>query len=35
MMGIDRDQLTDFARRYTDAWCGGNPDRVAEHYSGH
>lgn len=32
-MGIDRDQLADFAHRYTDAWCGGEPERVADHYS--
>lgn len=33
MTGIDRDQLADFARRYTDAWCSGEPERVAQHYS--
>ena len=32
-MGIDRDQLADFAHRYTNAWCGGEPERVADHYS--
>lgn len=32
-MGIDRDQLADFAQRYTDAWCSGEPERVADHYS--
>jgi nuclear transport factor 2 (NTF2) superfamily protein len=26
-------QLEDFARHYTDAWCSGDPARVAEHYS--
>jgi hypothetical protein len=26
-------QLEDFARRYTEAWCSGDPARVAEHYS--
>jgi hypothetical protein len=25
--------LLEFARRYTEAWCSGNPARVAEHYS--
>jgi hypothetical protein len=32
-MRIDRERLTDFARRYTAAWCSGEPTRVAEHYS--
>lgn len=27
------DQLRDFAHRYTEAWCGGDPARVAEHYA--
>ena len=27
------DDLHDFARRYTEAWCSGDPARVAEHYS--
>lgn len=26
------DQLLDFARRYTEAWCSRDPARVAEHY---
>jgi ketosteroid isomerase-like protein len=25
--------LHDFARRYTDAWCSGDPERVADHYA--
>ena len=25
--------LRDFARRYTEAWCGGDPARVADHYA--
>jgi ketosteroid isomerase-like protein len=25
--------LHDFARRYTEAWCSGDPARVAEHYA--
>jgi hypothetical protein len=25
--------LHDFATRYTEAWCSGDPARVAEHYS--
>jgi uncharacterized protein (TIGR02246 family) len=27
------DQLHDFARRYTDAWCSQDPARVADHYA--
>ena len=26
-------ELHDFARRYTEAWCSGDPARVAEHYA--
>jgi uncharacterized protein (TIGR02246 family) len=26
-------ELLEFARRYTDAWCSGEPARVAEHYA--
>ena len=26
-------ELLEFARRYTKAWCSGEPARVAEHYS--
>jgi nuclear transport factor 2 (NTF2) superfamily protein len=29
----DRDELLDFARRYTEAWCSHEPARVAEHYA--
>jgi uncharacterized protein (TIGR02246 family) len=29
----DREQLLDFARRYTEAWCSQDPARVAEHYA--
>jgi ketosteroid isomerase-like protein len=25
--------LHDFAGRYTDAWCSGDPERVADHYA--
>jgi predicted ester cyclase len=32
-MTLDRDQLLDFARRYTDAWCSQDPTKVAEHYA--
>jgi SnoaL-like domain len=32
-MSMSRDELMEFARRYTDAWCSGEPARVAEHYS--
>lgn len=31
-MTTESDQLQDFARRYTEAWCSGDPPRVAEHY---
>ena len=27
------DQLRDFARRYTEAWCSQDPGRVAENYA--
>jgi hypothetical protein len=27
------DQLRDFARRYTEAWCSQDPARVAENYA--
>jgi uncharacterized protein (TIGR02246 family) len=27
------DELLEFARDYTAAWCSGDPHRVAEHYS--
>lgn len=30
---MERDQLADFARQYTAAWCSGEPQRVAEHYA--
>jgi uncharacterized protein (TIGR02246 family) len=26
-------ELLEFARRYTEAWCSGEPARVAEHYA--
>jgi uncharacterized protein (TIGR02246 family) len=32
-MTLDPDQLGDFARRYTDAWCSQDPAKVAEHYA--
>jgi len=32
-MSPDLDQLRDFARRYTEAWCSQDPTRVAEHYA--
>jgi uncharacterized protein (TIGR02246 family) len=28
-----RDQLRDFARRYTEAWCSQDPTRVAENFA--
>jgi nuclear transport factor 2 (NTF2) superfamily protein len=32
-MPLDRDQLQDFARRYTNAWCSRDPAQVAAHYA--
>ena len=32
-MPYDPDQLRDFARRYTEAWCSQEPTRVAAHYA--
>jgi uncharacterized protein (TIGR02246 family) len=32
-MTHDPDELHGFARRYTEAWCSGDPARVAEHYA--
>ncbi len=32
-MPHDPDQLRDFARRYTAAWCSQQPTRVAAHYA--
>jgi nuclear transport factor 2 (NTF2) superfamily protein len=32
-MTADTDQLRDFARRYTEAWCSRDPARVAAHYA--
>jgi hypothetical protein len=32
-VSVDRNQLEDFARRYTAAWCSGEPRQVAAHYS--
>ena len=32
-MTLDPDQLRDFARRYTDAWCSQDPEKVAAHYT--
>jgi uncharacterized protein (TIGR02246 family) len=29
----DPDRLRDFARRYTEAWCSQDPERVAAHYA--
>jgi SnoaL-like polyketide cyclase len=30
---LDRDQLRDFAQRYTAAWCSQDPPKVADHYA--
>jgi len=32
-MAPRRAELRDFARRYTEAWCSGDPARVARHYA--
>jgi hypothetical protein len=32
-MMLDRDQLRDFARRYTSAWCSQDPAKVAEYFA--
>src|SRR2546421_219064 len=32
-MSFDRDQVRDFAQRYTAAWCSQDPARVADHYA--
>ncbi len=32
-MSLNREELSNFARRYTEAWCSGDPSRVADHYS--
>jgi len=29
----ETEKLRDFARRYTEAWCSGDPARVAAHYA--
>ena len=31
--GVHMDDLLEFARGYTAAWCSGDPRQVAEHYS--
>jgi len=31
-MPLDQDQVRDFARSYTEAWCSHDPARVAEHF---
>src|SRR5256714_1680037 len=32
-MSLDPDQLRNFARHYTEAWCSQDPGRVAENYA--
>ena len=32
-MAHDREKLQDFARSYTEAWCSGDPARVATHFA--
>jgi uncharacterized protein (TIGR02246 family) len=32
-MAPDPEQLREFARRYTEAWCSQEPERVAAHYA--
>ena len=31
--GVHMDELLEFARGYTAAWCSGDPHQVAEHYA--
>ncbi|MFY1828418.1 nuclear transport factor 2 family protein [Myxococcus fulvus] len=31
-MSLDEEQVRDFARRYAEAWCSGEPTQVAAHY---
>ena len=31
-MSLDQDQVRDFARSYTEAWCSHDPASVAEHF---
>jgi uncharacterized protein (TIGR02246 family) len=31
--GVRMDELLEFARGYTAAWCSGDPHQVAEHYA--
>jgi SnoaL-like domain len=31
--GVHMDDLLEFARGYTAAWCSGDPQQVADHYS--
>lgn len=31
-MASDEDRVREFARRYAEAWCSGDPTRVAAHY---
>lgn len=32
-MDLDEAQLRKLAERYTEAWCSGDPERVASHYA--
>ena len=32
-MALDRDEVRDFARGYTEVWCSGDPIRVAGYFS--
>jgi nuclear transport factor 2 (NTF2) superfamily protein len=32
-MSLDQDQVRDFARSYTEAWCSHDPARVADQYT--
>jgi predicted ester cyclase len=32
-MSLDQDQVSNFARNYTEAWCSGDPTRVAAHFA--
>ena len=32
-MSLDQDQVRDFVRSYTEAWCSHDPARVADHFT--
>jgi uncharacterized protein (TIGR02246 family) len=32
-VSLEHEELRKFAQRYTEAWCSGDPERVAAHYA--